>query len=321
MGIITMTVWEPDASAAGMHLETVPNPDAYGLVITFNSPEVIDWSSFYDGTLAVDETTNTLYEVRNGQAISVGGGGEVGPQGPPGPAGPQGATGPQGPQGVQGPAGTTGQAEAWWSGTAAPPAATGVVGDWYLNTTTGDVHEKTAASTWTLRGNIRGPQGVQGTTGAQGPQGIQGTTGAQGPKGDTGAQGPQGVKGDTGATGSQGPAGTPGAQGPQGIQGPPGVGFTDGDKGDITIAGTGTQLTIDNNAVTDAKLADMPANTIKGAIAAGDPVNLTIAQVTAMLDVFTSALKGLVPAGGTPTTFLRGDGAWGVPSGGTAVWA
>ena len=45
-------------------------------------------------------------------------------------------------------------------------------------------------------GNVVGPQGPKGDTGA---------TGAQGPKGDTGATGPQGPKGDTGATGPQGP--------------------------------------------------------------------------------------------------------------------
>lgn len=52
-----------------------------------------------------------------------------------------------------------------------------------------------------------GPQGPKGDTGATGPQGPMGYTGAQGPKGDAGAAGPQGPKGDTGATGPQGPAG------------------------------------------------------------------------------------------------------------------
>ena len=59
-------------------------------------------------------------------------------------------------------------------------------------------------------GQVVGPQGPQGNTGAQGPQGEKGETGARGPqgvKGDTGPQGPQGVKGDTG---EQGPQGEPG---------------------------------------------------------------------------------------------------------------
>lgn len=39
-------------------------------------------------------------------------------------------------------------------------------------------------------GNVKGPKGDTGATGATGPQG---------PKGDTGATGPQGPKGDTGS--------------------------------------------------------------------------------------------------------------------------
>lgn len=59
----------------------------------------------------------------------------------------------------------------------APAGASGNVGDWHLDTATGDVREKTAASTWTVRGNIRGPQG------AQGPTGSTGSTGPAGPPG------------------------------------------------------------------------------------------------------------------------------------------
>lgn len=64
-----------------------------------------------------------------------------------GPQGPQGAQGPQGIQGTQGTAGTAGAAGArgskWFTGTVSPP--TGVTGsqagDFYLNTTNGDVYE------------------------------------------------------------------------------------------------------------------------------------------------------------------------------------
>lgn len=115
--------------------------------------------------------------------------GATGAQGAQGPAGSQGAQGPQGVKGDTGntgPQGATGQAEAWWSGAGVPPTATGAIGDWYLNTSTSDVYEKTASSTWTLRCNIKGAQGIQGT---------------QGPQGNAGAQGPQGATGATGATG------------------------------------------------------------------------------------------------------------------------
>ena len=38
-------------------------------------------------------------------------------------------------------------------GTTAPANSLGVIGDWYLNTDTGQFYEKTGATTWTARGN------------------------------------------------------------------------------------------------------------------------------------------------------------------------
>lgn len=76
--------------------------------------------------------------------------------------------------------------------------------------------------------DVRGPQGIQGSTGAQGPagpQGQRGETGAQGPEGPAGPVGPQGIQGETGPQGPQGiqgPKGETGPRGPQGIQGEPG---------------------------------------------------------------------------------------------------
>jgi hypothetical protein len=86
--------------------------------------------------------------------------------------------GPSGPAGPEGPAGATGTpGEKWFTQAGAPAGATGIVGDWSLDSTSGDYYEKTGASTWTLRGNLKGPQGLQGI------QGPQGNTGAQGPAG------------------------------------------------------------------------------------------------------------------------------------------
>lgn len=99
-----------------------------------------------------------------------------------------------------------------------------------------------------------------------------------------------------------------------------GGGLADGDYGDVTVSGAGTVLTIDAGVVTNAKLADMATNRIKGRETAGTgvPEDLTMPQVTAMLHEFTTGLQGVVPAsGGGTTNFLRADGSWSAPAGGS----
>lgn len=92
------------------------------------------------------------------------------------------------------------------------------------------------------------------------------------------------------------------------------AGVVDGDYGDITISGG--VWSIDNNTVSLAKMADLATARILGRLTAGtgDPEALTGTQVTTLLDVFTSALKGLVPAsGGNTTHFLCADGTFKAP--------
>lgn len=184
--------------------------------------------------------------------------GVQGIQGVKGDKGDKGDTGAQGIQGVQGVAGTNGKT--WLSGTTAPASGLGVIGDFYLNTATWDVYEKTAAAVWTSRGNIKGATGAQGIQGTQGIQGVPGTNGTNGTNGidgktilsgtanPTNALGTVGdyylnrttwdmfektattvwtlrgnIKGAQGNQGIQGVQGIPGQQGQQGPQGPAGL--------------------------------------------------------------------------------------------------
>lgn len=91
-------------------------------------------------------------------------------------------------------------------------------------------------------------------------------------------------------------------------------------SGDVTGSGTtAITATISNNTVTLAKMADIATARIIGRVTAGtgDPESLTGTQVTTLLDVFTTSLKGVVPAsGGGTTNFLRADGTWAAPPGG-----
>lgn len=79
---------------------------------------------------------------------------------------------------------------------------------------------------------------------------------------------------------------------------------------------------IADNAVTNAKAAQMAPLTIKGNNTGGtaNALDLTVTQVNAILPVFTSTLNGLVPlSGGGSTNFLRADGTWAAPSGSGSV--
>ena len=129
------------------------------------------------------------------------------------------------------------QLNQWRYGAVAPAAALGNVGDFYLDTATGNVYYKSGTTTWTLTGNIKGP------TGAAGAQGVAGPTGATGPAGAQGVAGPAGPTGLTGLTGATGPAGAQGVAGPTGptgltgATGPAGATGLTGPAGPIGLTG------------------------------------------------------------------------------------
>lgn len=61
----------------------------------------------------------------------------------------------------------------------------------------------------------------------------------------------------------------------------------DGDKGDITVSAGGTVFTIDNDVVTNTKLAEVPTLTLKGnnTGSTANPSDLTVSQVQSMLGI------------------------------------
>lgn len=82
-----------------------------------------------------------------------------------------------------------------------------------------------------------------------------------------------------------------------------GGGLTDGDKGDITVAGSGTTLTIDARAVTFAKAQAIATARLLGRTTAGsgDIEELTASQVAAMLG------GAPAPGAGLPYMYPNGD--------------
>jgi hypothetical protein len=84
-----------------------------------------------------------------------------------------------------------------------------------------------------------------------------------------------------------------------------------------TISGSANTL----SNIANSSLSNMAANTIKGnnTGSAAAPSDLTQAQVTAFVNQFSSTLQGVVPSsGGGTTNFLRADGTWAAPSGGSS---
>jgi hypothetical protein len=79
------------------------------------------------------------------------------------------------------------------------------------------------------------------------------------------------------------------------------------------VGGTQGATAIGTNVVTNAQRAQMATKTLKGnnTGATANEADLTVAQVNAILPVFTSTLNGLAPlSGGGTSNYLRADGTW-----------
>lgn len=90
-------------------------------------------------------------------------------------------------------------------------------------------------------------------------------------------------------------------------------GVTDGDKGDITVSGGGATWTIDNTVVTYSKIQNVSANSF---LANDTGTAASVQEIaTNRIPLFASAITGTPSS----TTFLRGDGAWATPAGGSGI--
>ena len=224
---------------------------------------------------------------KNGVEMGTGGGGG-GTAGPPGPQGPPGPTGPAGEDG-----------NTVLHGTGVPPPATGVDGDFYIDTTPHNIYGPKAGAWPTPGTSLIGPQGATGAPGSPGLPGPTGPTGATGAASTVpGPTGPAGPTGATGAAGPTGPKGDTGDTGPQGIPGTgsgtvssitAGAGLTGG-----TITATGTIA-----LASPVTASFMPAYTGDVTSPAGSTVN-TLPTVNANVGTWNNVTvngKGLVTAG------------------------
>jgi hypothetical protein len=94
-----------------------------------------------------------------------------------------------------------------------------------------------------------------------------------------------------------------------------GGGISDGDKGDITVSGSGSVWTIDNTTVTYAKIQNVAASTFLANVTGS---SATVQEIsTSRIPLFGSAITGTPSS----TTYLRGDGTWATVSGGGGGFA
>lgn len=195
----------------------------------------------------------------------------VGPQGAAGPQGTQGAQGPIGPAGPTGANGAPGSII--YSGTAAPAAATGSIGDYYLNKSNDLLYGPKTAAGWGSGVSLKGDAGATGSKGATGASGNTVLTGTGIPSAGLGKNGdyyldkntyllygPKAAAGWGPATSLVGPTGPAGAAGTANVK-----------YSGWNYATNFRDTTADNSAL---KAADLAAPALTNAVLSGGLVQV-----------------------------------------------
>lgn len=95
------------------------------------------------------------------------------------------------------------RAAQWLTGTGEPKKDDGVVGDFYLENSLGNIFQKKQEG-WEKQGNLKGFKGDEGDRGPQGDKGDPGERGLMGLTGRTGLTGRDGINGKDGKNGEDG---------------------------------------------------------------------------------------------------------------------
>ena len=143
------------------------------------------------------------------------------------------------------------------NGSGAPAGGTGAEGDFYIDTAADAIYGPKTGGAWGSATNLVGPAGATGPTGPAGADGADGVFSAI-------------------ASQAEAEAGADNTKGMTPLR---------------TAQAITAQSGIADNAVTNAKLADLAQNRIKGRVSSGsgDPEDLTAAQVRTMINVADGA--------------------------------
>jgi len=123
------------------------------------------------------------------------------------------------------------------SGAGIPAKATGIDGDFYIDTKNANLYGPKTKGTWKIATSLKQPE-PKSVSSASGEQVVIGPTGAQGEKGDKGATGNTGAPGSVGLPGAAGAKGASGIDGAAGLPGSPGSAGAKGDAGATGASGS-----------------------------------------------------------------------------------